>query len=356
MRIKRKRAREVRVGKLILGGNNPVRVQSMCNTRTRNAEETIKQISQLEEAGCEIARIAVPDLESAKNVGKIRKQAGIPIVADIHYDYKLALECLKQGIDKIRINPGNIAKDKLRIIAREAKNFNVPIRIGINAGSLPKYIAKKFGCTPKGMAESALDTAKLFESQDFYDAVVSLKSSDVLQTIDANLLFSEKSDYPLHLGVTESGTLRTGAIKSAVAIGYLLLRGIGDTARISLTANPVEEVYAGYALLKSLGLREGAEIVSCPTCARKQIDVIKIASQLEKYATKIKKPVKIAVLGCFVNAEEAKHADIGIAGAQKHGIIFSGGKALRKARKDKAVEELLKEISKKYNLKCQNLK
>lgn len=342
MLIERKKTREIRVGKIKIGGNNPIRVQSMCNTK--DISSTVKQIRCLEEVGCEIVRIAVPDMGSAKSTGKIRKQINIPLVADIHYDYKLALECLKQGIDKVRINPGNISKDKLVLIVKEAKSLNTPIRIGVNIGSLPKEVVRKFGHTDKAMVESALETVKFFESLDFYDLIVSLKSSDIFQTINANILFSEKSDYPLHLGITESGTMRNGLIKSSIGLSYLLLRGIGDTVRVSLTADPEEEVLAGYSILRSLGLKKGATLISCPTCGRAEIDVVKIANEIERRLIKIKKLVKVGVLGCFINVEEVKMAGIGIAGAEKQGILFKNGKVIKKVKKSRLVDELLKEI------------
>ncbi len=344
--IKRKKTKEIKIGHIKVGGNNPIRVQSMCNAKTKNINATVKQINQLEEVGCELVRIAIPDIESAKSIKNIKKQINIPLVADIHYDYKLALECLKQGIDKIRINPGNIPKDKLKIIVKEAKKCKIPIRIGVNIGSLPKAIIKKFGHSTEAMVESALETIKLFESLDFYDIIVSLKSSDILQTIEANTLFSEKSNYPIHLGITEAGTIRSGTIKSSIGIGYLLLNGIGNTIRVSLSANPIEEVLAGHYILRSLGLRKGAVLISCPTCGRAKIDVIKIANEVEKKLVKIEKPIKVGVLGCFVNVEEAKMADIGIAGAENYGILFRKGQVIKKVEKNKIVDELIKEINK----------
>lgn len=344
--VKRKKTKEIKLGHIKLGGSNSIRVQSMCNTKTKDISATVKQVRQLEEVGCEIVRIAIPDIESAKSVKKIKKKINIPLVADIHYDYKLALECLKQGIDKIRINPGNISEDKLKIIVREAKNYNVPIRIGINIGSLPKNIIRKFGYSSNAMVKSALETIKLFEALDFYDIIVSLKSSDILQTIEANILFSKKSNYPVHLGVTEAGTIRSGTVKSSIGCGYLLLNGIGNIIRVSLTADPLEEVLVGYDILRSLGLRKGAVLISCPTCGRAEIDVIKVANEVEKRLVKIEKSIKVGVLGCFVNVEEARMADMGIAGAGKYGILFRKGKIIKKIEKNKIVDELLKEIKK----------
>lgn len=344
----RRKTKEVRVGRAKIGGNNPVLVQSMCSTKTTDVDSTLKQIQGLEDVGCEIVRLAVPDLDSAKCFGYIKKRVSLPLVADVHYDYKIALECLKQGADKVRVNPGNIPKEKLKLIVEAAKDSGTPIRIGVNTGSLPNDAVKKFGHGTKAVVEAALDTLKLFESLDFYNTVVSLKSSDVLQNIEANELFSRVSDYPLHLGVTEAGTARSGVIKSSISIGYLLMEGIGDTIRISLTADPVEEVLAGHTLLRTLRLREGAVLVSCPTCGRSKLEVIKIANEVEKMIMRIEKPLKVGVMGCFVNVDEAKMADIGVAGSDDSGIIFKDGKLVRKVDKDKLVEELMEEVGKYY--------
>lgn len=343
--IKRRKTKKIQIGNVSIGGNSPIRVQSMCNADTKNVKATVAQIHKLEEVGCEIIRIAIPDIESAENIRKIRKQIHIPLVADIHYDYKLALESLNQEIDQVRINPGNIPQEKLKIIVKEAKKAKIPIRIGINIGALPKEIVRKFGNSSKAMVQSALETVKLFESLYFYNIEVSLKSSDIFQTIESNVQFSKKSNYPLHLGVTEAGTIKSGTIKSSIGIGYLLLQGIGDTVRISLSADPIEEVLAGYCILRVLGLRKGAVLISCPTCARAQLDVIKIANEVEKSLIKIEKPIKVGILGCFVNVEEAKIADIGIAGAKECGILFKNGKIIKKVEKRKIIEELLKEIN-----------
>ncbi|MCG2718885.1 MAG: flavodoxin-dependent (E)-4-hydroxy-3-methylbut-2-enyl-diphosphate synthase [Nanoarchaeota archaeon] len=344
MLVKRRKTKEIKVGNVKLGGNNPIRVQSMCSTKTKDINATIKQIHSLEETGCELIRIAVPDIESVKKIKKIKQQINIPLIADIHYDYKLALESLKQGVDKIRINPGNIPEDELKLIVKEAKDADKPIRIGINIGSLPKNITQKFGFTSEAMFKAASDTVDTFENLDFRNIVVSLKSSDIFQTIEANRLFSEKSDYPLHLGITEAGTIKSGIAKSSIGLGYLLIKGIGDTIRVSLTADPTEEVLTAYNILKSLNLRKGATVISCPTCGRAEIDVINIAEEIEKRLIKIEKPIKVGVLGCFVNVEEAKMADVGIAGAEKYGIIFKKGKIIRKVEKENLIEEILKEI------------
>jgi len=346
MGIARKKTREVKIGKISVGGENPIAVQSMCNTKTSDVGATVKQILELEEAGCEINRVAVPDMESAKAVGKIVKEINTPLVADIHYDYRIALECIKQGIDKIRVNPGNTPEEKLKEVVKSAKDSGIPIRIGVNQGSLRKDIIAKYGHSPEGMAEEALNAIKLCEELDFHDIIVSLKSSDIFQNMKANQIFSSKSDYPLHLGITEAGTLRSGTIKSSIGIGSLLLGGIGDTIRVSLSADPVEEVAAGFSMLKMLGLRKGVVVVSCPTCGRAQIDVIKTANEIEKKLMKCKKNIKVGVMGCFVNADEAKMADIGVAGAPDKGILFKNGEILREVEKDKLAEELLKEIEK----------
>jgi len=343
--IRRKRTREVRLGSIRIGGSSPISVQSMCTTKTDDIDATARQIRELEEAGCEIARLAVPDMDSAKCIGKIKSQTSMPLVADIHYDCRLALECIRQGIDKVRVNPGNMPEDKLRIVVKEAKDAGIPIRIGVNIGSLQKSIAERYGHSAEGMVEAAVGAINLCESMDFHDIVVSLKSSDIFQAIKANKMFSEKSGYPIHLGITEAGTIRTGTIKSSIGIGSLLLGGIGDTIRVSLSADPVEEVIAGFSMLRMLGLRKGAVLVSCPTCGRAKIDVIRIADELEKRILKIGKQIKVGVMGCFVNADEARIADIGVAGAEKHGILFKNGKIVREVEKENLVGELLKEIN-----------
>jgi (E)-4-hydroxy-3-methylbut-2-enyl-diphosphate synthase len=348
-KIVRKQTREIDVSGVKIGGNNPVVIQSMCSTKTKDIEATVSQILDLEEKGCQIIRIGVPDIEAAKCISKIVEQIHIPLVADIHYDYLIAIEAMKQGAAKIRINPGNTPKDKLKLILDEAKKRKIPIRIGINWGSLSKEIKDKYGHTTQALVESALETIELFESWDFFDIIVSLKSSDIFETIEANKLFSEKSDYPIHLGVTEAGTLKTGLIKSSVAMGHLLMQGIGDTIRISLSAEPLEEIIAAHKLLRSLGLKKGAQVISCPTCARSNIDIFKIAEEVEKEVIMINKDIKIGVMGCFVNADEAKIANLGIAGAVDGAVIFKDGEILRKVSRDEMIFELKKEIE-KYNL------
>ncbi|MFH2104978.1 MAG: flavodoxin-dependent (E)-4-hydroxy-3-methylbut-2-enyl-diphosphate synthase [Parcubacteria group bacterium] len=347
----RKTTNKIKIGGLAIGSGSPVAIQSMCNTDTRDVKATVAQIKQLEEAGCELIRVAVPDMIAAKAIGEIKRQIDIPLVADIHFDYKLALECADQGVDKLRINPGNIgSNEKVKAVVDKAKEKNIPIRIGVNAGSLEKDIlAKHKGqATAAGMVESAQRHIKILENLDFHDIVVSLKASNVPRTIEAYELLSDKVDYPLHVGITEAGTTRSGTIKSAVGIGSLLSRGIGDTIRVSLTADPVEEVRVGWEILKSLGLRErGVEIISCPTCGRTEIDLIGLAEEVERRTAEIDKPLKIAVMGCVVNGPgEAREADIGVAGGRGQGVIFRKGEVVRTVDESEIVGELMKEIKK----------
>ena len=342
--------REVNIGGVKIGGNNPVAIQSMCNTDTRDADATVKQILRLEDAGCEIIRVAVPDMEAAQAIKKIKEQIHIPLVADIHFDYRLALESMKNGVDKIRINPGNIgSRDRVKAVVDMAKANGVPIRIGVNGGSLEKSLLQKYGgVTADALVESALGHVAILDELNFRDIVVSIKVSNVPKMLDAYRKFDKISDIPLHVGVTEAGTLRSGTIKSAVGIGALLAEGIGDTIRVSLSADPVEEVYAAYDIEKILGLREeGVEFVSCPTCGRTQIDLIGIATEVEKRLAKIDKHIKVAVMGCAVNGPgEARDADIGLAGGKGECLIFSKGEILRKVNEKDAVEELMKEVAK----------
>ena len=346
----RKLKREVNIGGVKIGGNNPVIIQSMCNTDTRNVKDTVNQILMLEDAGCEIIRVAVPDMEAAEAVKAIRKSIHIPLVVDIHFDYRLALECMKNGADKVRINPGNIGSiDRVKQVVNMAKERSIPIRIGVNGGSLEKELLEKYSSpTADALVESAIGQVKVLEELDFKDTVVSIKVSNVPVMLDAYRKFSEISDIPLHIGVTEAGTLRSGTIKSAVGIGALLAEGIGDTMRVSLTANPLEEIYAAYDIQKVMGLRKnGVELVSCPTCGRTQIDLIGIASEVEKRLMSIDKPIKVAVMGCAVNGPgEAREADIGIAGGNGEGLIFSRGEIIRKVPEADIVDELMKEIEK----------
>ncbi len=342
--------RVVNIGGVKIGGNNPVAIQSMCNTDTRNIQKTVNQILELENAGCEIIRVAVPDMEAATAVKEIKKQIHIPLVVDIHFDYRLALECMKNGADKVRINPGNIGDhDRVKQVVQMAKERQIPIRIGVNGGSLERHLLQKYGgVTADALVESAMGHVEILDKLNFRDIVVSIKVSDVPKMLAAYRKFNEISDIPLHIGVTESGTVKSGTIKSAVGIGALLAEGIGDTMRVSLTANPVEEIYTAYDIQKVLGMREkGAEIISCPTCGRTKINLIPIANEVERRTANIKKPIKIAVMGCAVNGPgEAREADIGIAGGNGEGLIFKKGEIVRKVAEDRIIDELMAEINK----------
>lgn len=344
----RKQKRIVNIGGVKIGGDNPVAIQSMCNTDTRDVKATVNQIHELENAGCEIIRVAVPDMVAAKAVADIKKQIHIPLVVDIHFDYRLALECMKNGADKVRINPGNIGdRDRVKQVVEMAKEREIPIRIGVNGGSLERELLQKYGgVTADALVESAMGHVAILDELNFNNVVVSIKISDVPKMLCAYRKFNEISDIPLHIGVTESGTLKGGTVKSAVGIGALLAEGIGDTMRVSLTANPVEEIYAAHDIQKVLGMRKtGAEIVSCPTCGRTQLDLISIANEVEKRAANIDKPIKIAVMGCAVNGPgEAREADIGIAGGKGEGLIFKKGEIIKKVPQDSLVDELMKEI------------
>ena len=344
----RKQKRIVNIGGVKIGGDNPVAIQSMCNTDTRDVKATVNQIHELENAGCEIIRVAVPDMVAAKAVADIKKQIHIPLVVDIHFDYRLALECMKNGADKVRINPGNIGdRDRVKQVVEMAKEREIPIRIGVNGGSLERELLQKYGgVTADALVESAMGHVAILDELNFNNVVVSIKISDVPKMLCAYRKFNEISDIPLHIGVTESGTLNGGPVKSAVGIGALLAEGIGDTMRVSLTAKPVEEIYAAYDIQKVLGMRKtGAEIVSCPTCGRTQLDLISIANEVEKRAANIDKPIKIAVMGCAVNGPgEAREADIGIAGGKGEGLIFKKGEIIKKVPQDSLVDELMKEI------------
>ena len=348
MSFKRRKTREINIGGVKIGGDNPIAIQTMCNTDTRNVKATVDQIKRLEKAGCEIIRVAVPDMEAAECIRDIKKSIDIPLVADIHFDYRLALRCMENGIDKIRINPGNIGSaDRVKQVADMAKRNGIPIRIGVNSGSLEKNLVEKYGgVTPQGLVESALGHIKLLEEKDFYDIAVSIKASNVPFSVEVYELLSDTVDYPLHVGITEAGTVWGGTVKSAVGIGAILSRGIGDTIRVSLTGDPVEEIYAAKEILKSLELRKfGVEFISCPTCGRTSIDLIKIANEVEERVRNIDKNIKVAVMGCAVNGPgEAREADIGIAGGHGEGLIFKKGQILRKVPEDRLVEELLKEI------------
>ena len=336
--------RQILVGGVPVGGGAPVTIQSMTNTRTDDVGATVDQILRLEEAGCQIIRVAVPDLAAAKAVGAIKARIHIPLVVDIHFDYKLALACVEEGCDAVRINPGNIGgEDRVKVVAEACKAKNLPIRIGVNGGSLEKPLLAKYGgVTPEALVESAFGHIALLEQYDFHDICVSLKSSSVVTTMAAYRLMSEKSEYPLHLGVTETGTTRMGTIKSAIGIGGLLALGIGDTLRVSLSADPVEEVYAARDILKALGMAENEpDLVSCPTCGRTRIDLIGLAHQVEERLKKVHKPITVAVMGCVVNGPgEAAAADVGIAGGQGEGLLFRKGEIVKKVPQEQLVDEL----------------
>ncbi|MEQ6358603.1 flavodoxin-dependent (E)-4-hydroxy-3-methylbut-2-enyl-diphosphate synthase [Thermoanaerobacter thermohydrosulfuricus] len=346
----RKITREVKIGNKKIGGNNPILVQSMTNTDTHDIEKTIEQIKRLEAEGCDIIRVAVPDMEAAEAIKEIKKNINIPLVADIHFDYRLAIKSIENGADKIRINPGNIGREEnIKKVVEIAKEKGIPIRIGVNSGSLEKEILHKYkGVTAEAVVESALKNVLILEKLGFYDIVISLKTTNVPLTIEAYKLASSKVDYPLHVGITEAGTIEAGTIKSAIGIGTLLYLGIGDTIRVSLTGDPVHEVRVGRQILRSLGLlKEGVEVISCPTCGRTKIDLIRLAEEVEKRTRNIKKPLKVAVMGCAVNGPgEAKEADIGIAGGDGEGVIFKKGKVYKKVKEEELVEELMKEIEK----------
>lgn len=340
----------VSVGNVKIGGGNPVSVQSMTNTDTCDVKSTVAQILRLEEAGCDIIRAAVPNMQAAEAVKKIKEGIHIPLVCDIHFDYRLAVECIKNGADKIRINPGNIgSRDRVRLVADMAKEKGIPIRIGVNGGSLEKDILEKYKkVTADALVESALRHVEILDEVGFSDIVVSMKMSDVPTMLEAYRKFDKISDIPLHIGVTEAGTLKRGLMKSAVGAGALLSEGIGDTVRVSLTADPINEVYAAEDILRILGIRKGGvEIVSCPTCGRTQIDLISIANEAEKRLSGVKKNIKVAVMGCAVNGPgEARDADIGLAGGKGEGLIFKHGEILRKVPENQLVDELMKEVEK----------
>lgn len=348
--MNRRPTRPIRIKDQILGGDNKITIQSMTNTDTRDVEATLNQIRALMVAGCDIVRCAVPDMEAAEALKDITRQIPIPVVADIHFDYRLALASIENGISKLRINPGNIGgKDKVRLLADACTAKGIPIRIGVNSGSLQKDILEKYGrVTPEGLVESALRNVELLEDANFRDIVISIKSSDVMTMMDSYRLLSQKVDYPLHLGVTEAGTIWRGTIKSSIGIGGLLSEGIGDTIRVSLTGDPIEEIKAGREILKAVGhLKEGIEFVSCPTCGRTQIDLIGIATQVEEALKDSKKNIKVAVMGCVVNGPgEAREADIGIAGGNGVGLIFKKGLIIKKVKEEELVSALLEEIEK----------
>ena len=346
--MERKQTRQIHIGPVAVGGGAPVSVQSMTNTKTADVAATVAQIRALSAAGCDIVRLAVPDMDAAKALGEIIRDTDVPLVADIHFDYRLALEAIRQGVAALRLNPGNIGgEERVQAVVREAKAAGIPIRIGVNGGSLDKKLLQKYGrVTAEALVESAMEHVRILEAQDFHDMKISLKAHDVPLTIAAYRLMSRTVDYPLHLGVTEAGTPTTGMIKSAVGIGSLLAEGIGDTIRVSLTGDPVVEVRVANEILKSLGLREyGPTLISCPTCGRTAIDLPAIAADVEKRLEGIKAPITVAVMGCVVNGPgEAREADVGIAGGKGEGLVFRKGEILRKVPEAELVSELFREI------------
>ena len=346
--MERRITRTVKAGNVEIGSGSKITVQSMLNALAHDIEGNVAQAVELEKAGCEIVRLTVPDIEAVKTLYAVKNAVKILVVADIHFDYKCALESVAAGVDKIRINPGNIGSDdRIKAVADACRQKNIPIRIGVNSGSLEKDLLKKYGqVTPEALCESALRHASLLEKFDFNDIVISIKSSDVPTMVAAYRLVAQQCDYPLHLGVTEAGTRHMGMLKSAAGIGALLLDGIGDTIRVSLTADPVSEVAAGFDILKAVGIKKDCpQIVSCPTCGRTKIDLISLAEKVEKELANVHKPIKVAVMGCAVNGPgEAKEADIGVAGGDGYGLIFKHGEILKKVPENKIVEELLKEI------------
>ncbi len=336
--------RQIKVGGVLVGGGAPVTVQSMCNTPTQDVTATVEQIRRLEAAGCEIIRVAVPDMDAARAVGEIKKQISIPLVVDIHFDYRLALECVAQGCDAVRINPGNIgSRDRVKAVSDACRERGVPIRVGVNGGSLEKDLLARYGAvTPEALVESALGHTRLLEECGFRDICVSLKSSSVPVTMKAYQLMAATSDYPFHIGVTETGTPKMGILKSAVGIGGLLALGIGDTVRVSLSADPVEEVYAARDILKAAGVRrDGPELIACPTCGRTRIDLIPLAHEVEERLKTVTKPITVAVMGCVVNGPgEASAADVGIAGGVGEGLLFRKGQIVKKVPQERLVDEL----------------
>lgn len=344
----RKQTREVRIGNRVIGGQNPILIQSMANTRTEDVKGTIAQIQKLTAAGCEIIRCAVPTMEAAEALADIKRGITIPLVADIHFDYRLAIAAMEHGADKIRINPGNIgSRERIQAVVDAAKERGIPIRVGVNSGSLEKELVEKYhGVTPEGLVESAMDKVHIIEGMGYDNLVISIKSSDVLMCVKAHTLISGQSDYPLHVGITESGTITSGNIKSAMGLAMILSQGIGDTIRVSLTGDPLEEIKSAKLILRTLGLRKGGiEVVSCPTCGRTQIDLIGLANQVEELVSDIDLDIKVAVMGCVVNGPgEAKEADIGIAGGVGEGLLIKHGEIYKKVKEEELLSALRHEL------------
>ena len=344
----REATKEIKIGNKVIGGGNPVLIQSMTNTKTEDVSATVEQIQKLEGAGCDIIRCAVPDMEAAKALTEIKKHIKIPLVADIHFDYRLAIAAMEHGADKIRINPGNIgAKERLLAVVKEAKDRNIPIRVGVNSGSLEKDLVEKYhGVTPEGLVESALDKVKMIEDMGYDNLVISIKSSDVMMCVRAHEMIAEKTTYPLHVGITEAGTIISGNIKSAVGLSLILNQGIGDTIRVSLTGDPLEEIKSAKLILRTLGLRKGGiEVVSCPTCGRTKINLIALANAVENMVADITLDLKVAVMGCVVNGPgEAKEADIGIAGGIGEGLLIKHGEIYKKLPEEELLPALRKEL------------
>lgn len=344
----RMKTRPIQIGNRIIGGENPILIQSMCNTRTEDIDATVEQILRLEEAGCDIVRVAVPNMKSAQAIQEIKKRIHIPLVADIHFDYRLALASIAAGVDKIRINPGNIgSSERVKAVVEACKDRKIPIRVGVNSGSLEKHLIQKYGgVTAEGLVESALDKVAMIEEQGYQNLVISIKSSDVLMCIKAHELIALQTDYPLHIGITESGTVKSGTIKSSVGLGIILYQGIGDTIRVSLTGDPVEEISCARLVLKTLGLRKGGvEVVSCPTCGRTSIDLIDLANKVENLVSKYEMDIKVAVMGCVVNGPgEAKEADIGIAGGIGEGLLIKKGEIVRRIPEKELLLRLKNEL------------
>ena len=344
----RKKTKLVQIGDKQIGAGLPILIQSMCNTKTENVKSTVEQILRLEDAGCDIIRVAVPNTEAASAIAQIKKQIHIPLVADIHFDYRLALEAIKAGCDKIRINPGNIGStERIKAVVDACRERNLPIRVGVNSGSLEKHLIEKYGgVSAEGIVESALDKVRIIEDMDYNNMVISIKSSDVMMCVKAHELISEKTDYPLHIGITESGTVKRGMIKSSLGLGIILYQGIGDTIRVSLTGDPVEEIFAGKLILSNLGLKKsGIEVVSCPTCGRTNIDLIGLAGKVEKLVEDYDLNIKVAVMGCVVNGPgEAKEADIGLAGGIGEGLLIKKGKVVKKLPESELLKALKEEL------------